>query len=256
MSPDGTTIAFDQLGSGPPLVLVAGAACDRRQDAPIAEALARSFTVINYDRRGRGDSTDPAPYAVEREIEDIAVLLDAAGGTATVLGLSSGGALAASAAAAGLPISRLVLWEVPYRLDDEAQRAAKDYNERLGALLAEGRRGDALALFMGMVGLPEEAIAGARRSPYWAVGEALAPTLAHDAAVMGDGSLPVERLAAITAPTLVLAGGSSPAWFRASAEAAAAAVPGATVGVLPGQTHDVAPEVLARATAPVPGSSA
>jgi len=248
-SPDGTTIAFDQLGSGPPLVLVAGAACDRGQDAPIADALARSFTVINYDRRGRGDSSDTAPYAVEREIEDLAVLLDAAGGTATVLGLSSGGALAVLAAAAGLPISRLVLWEVPYRLDAEAQRAVKDYNDGLEALLAEGRRGDALALFMGMVGLPEEAIAGARRSPYWSTGEALAPTLAHDAAVMGDGSLPLERLAAVTAPTLVLAGGGGPAWFRASAEAAAAAIPGATVRVLEGQTHDVAPEVLARAAA-------
>jgi pimeloyl-ACP methyl ester carboxylesterase len=246
-SPDGTTIAFDQLGSGPPLVLVAGAACDRGQDAPIAEALARSFTVINYDRRGRGDSTDRAPYAVEREIEDIAVLVDAVGGTATVLGLSSGGALAALAAAAGLSISRLVLWEAPYRLDDEGQRATKDYNHRLTALLAEGRRGDALALFMGMVGLPDEAIAGARRSPFWARGEALAPTLAHDAAVMGDGSLPVERLAAVTAPTLVLAGGGGPAWFRMSAEAAAAAIPGATVRILPEQTHDVAPEVLARA---------
>jgi pimeloyl-ACP methyl ester carboxylesterase len=126
----------------------------------------------------------------------------------------------------------------------------KDYDARLAALLAEGRRGDALALFMGMVGLPEHAIAGARRSPWWSAGEALAPTLAHDAAVMGDGGLPVERLAAVSVPTLVLAGGGSPAWFRESAEAAAAAIPGATVRVLPGQTHDVAPDVLARAAAP------
>ena len=246
-SADGTTIAFDQLGSGPPLVLVSGASCDRRVDAGLAEGLAAHFTVLNYDRRGRGDSTDTPPYDVRREIEDLDVLLAAAGGSAIVVGLSSGGGLAALAAAEGLPIGHLVMWEPPYRLDAEGQQAARDYTDELTALLADGRRGDAVALFMGMVGMPEEMIAGMRQSPYWAQGEALAPTLAYDAAAMGDGALPSAALARITAPTTVLAGGASPDWMRESATAAAAAIPGAAVVVLPGQTHDVAADALADA---------
>ncbi|MDQ4053465.1 MAG: alpha/beta fold hydrolase [Actinomycetota bacterium] len=244
-SADGTTIAFDQLGSGSPLVLVAGASCDRAVDTAIAEALAEQFTVLNYDRRGRGDSTDTPPYAVEREIEDLEVLLAAAGGTAALVGLSSGAALSAHATASGLTVSDLVMWEPPFRLDVEGQRQTKDYNEQLTGLLADGRRGDALALFMGMVGLPPEVIAGMRQSPYWSTGEAMAPTLAYDAAVMGDGSVPADTFTRITAPTTVLAGGASPEWFRGSAQAAAAAIPGARYDVLDGQTHDVEPAVLA-----------
>jgi pimeloyl-ACP methyl ester carboxylesterase len=246
-SADGTIIAFDQIGAGPPLVLVSGGACDRGVDARIAEGLAAHFTVLNYDRRGRGDSTDTPPYAVEREIEDLEVLLAAAGGSPVVVGLSSGGVLAAHAAAAGLSIGHLVVWEPPFRLDAAAQRAALEYGERLRALLAEGRRGDALELFMTQVGLPAEAIAGIRRSPYWELGERLAPTLAYDAAVMGDGSIPAERYAAINAPTAVFTGGASPDWFRDAGRAAADAIPGATYRELPGQTHDVHPEVLAPA---------
>jgi hypothetical protein len=246
-SVDGTTIAFDQIGAGPPLVLVAGASCDRAVDARIAESLGAHFTVLNYDRRGRGDSTDTLPYAVEREIEDLEILLAAAGGSAVVVGLSSGAVLAAHAAAAGLPIGHLVMWEPPFRLDAAAQQAAREYAERTQALLAEGRRGDALELFMTVVGLPAEAIAGMRRSPYWAQGEKLAPTLAYDAAVMGDGSIPGERFASIAVPTAVFAGGGSPDWFRAACKAAADAIPGATYGELPGQTHDVAADVLAAA---------
>jgi hypothetical protein len=140
-----------------------------------------------------------------------------------------------------------VLWEPPFRLDPDARRAAREYGEQTRALLADGRRGDALELFMTMVGMPAEAIAGMRRSPYWAQGEKLAPTLAYDAAVMGDGSVPADRFAAITAATAVLTGGASPEWFRAAGAAAAAAIPGATSRVLDGQTHDVAPDVLAAA---------
>jgi hypothetical protein len=246
-SADGTTIAFDQIGAGPPLVLVAGAACDRAVDARIAEGLAAHFTVLNYDRRGRGDSTDTLPYAVEREIEDLEVLLAAAGGSPVVVGLSSGAVLAAHAAAAGLPVGHLVMWEPPFRLDAAARRTAREYAERTTALLAEGRRGDALELFMTVVGLPAEAIAGMRQSPYWELGERLAPTLAYDAAVTGDGSIPAERFAGITVPTAVFTGGASPDWFRAAGRAAAGAIPGATYGELPGQTHDVAPDALASA---------
>ena len=246
-SADGTTIAFDQIGAGNPLVLVAGASCDRAVDARIAGVLAAHFTVLNYDRRGRGDSTDTPPYAVEREIEDLEILLAAAGGSAVVVGLSSGAALAAYAAAAGLPISHLVMWEPPFRLDATAQRAAREYGEQTRALLADGRRGDALELFMTVVGMPAEMIAGMRQSPYWVQGENLAPTLAYDAAVMGDGSIPGERFAAITAATAVFTGGASPDWFRAAGRATTDAIPGAIYRELPGQTHDVAPDALAAA---------
>jgi pimeloyl-ACP methyl ester carboxylesterase len=246
-SKDGTVIAFDQLGEGAPLILVAGASCDRAVDAALAQALGEHFTVLNYDRRGRGDSTDTLPYAVEREIEDLDVLLAAAGGSATVVGLSSGAALAALATASGLPISHLVMWEPPFGLEPDRLRQAKEYVDQLNAYLAEGRRGDALAHFMRQVGLPEEMIAGIRQSPYWAVGEGVAPTLAYDAAVMGDDTIPAERYARIGAPTLVLAGSASPQWMRDSAQAAAASVPDGRFGVLEGQDHNVAGDVLAPA---------
>ena len=248
-SKDGTTIAFDQLGGGAPLVLVSGASCDRSIDAPIAEALAASFTVLNYDRRGRGDSGDTLPFAVEREIEDIAALLDAAGGSASVVGLSSGAALAAEAAAAGLPFDSVVLWEPPFNLGPDGKREHKAYADELNALLAAGRRGDALAHFMRRVGLPDEMIAGMRQSPYWALGESLAPTLAYDAAAMGDGTIPVDRWAGITVPTLVLAGSASPAWLTDAAARVAATIPGARHDVFEGQDHNVAADVLAQAVA-------
>ena len=253
-SADGTTIAFDQLGAGTPLVLVSGAACDRAVDARLATALAAHFTVLNYDRRGRGDSTDTPPYAVQRELEDLEILLAAAGDAAVVVGLSSGAVLAGLGAAAGLPIRHLVMWEPPFRLDAGSRRAALEFAERTRELLAEGRPGDTLELFMTMVGLPPEAIAGARQSPYWALGERLAPTIAYDNEVVGDGGVPAERYAAITAPTAVLTGGASPDWFRAAGRAAAAAIPGATYGELPGQTHDVAPDALAAAVREVTGT--
>ena len=167
-SADGTIIAFDQLGSGMPLVLVAGASCDRGADARIAEALAGGFTVLNYDRRGRGDSTDTPPYAVEREVEDLAVLLDAAGGSAVVVGLSSGGALAAHAAASGLPVGHLVLWEPPFRLDARGQRAAGEYAEQLGALLERTVAATRSSCSCGPSGCPSKMISGMRSSPYWA----------------------------------------------------------------------------------------
>jgi pimeloyl-ACP methyl ester carboxylesterase len=252
-SKDGTTIAFDQLGEGAPLLLVAGASCDRSIDAPIAEELARHFTVLNYDRRGRGDSGDTLPFAVECEIEDIDVLLAAAGGSATVVGLSSGAALAAEAAAAGLPIDKLVMWEPPFSVDPDGPRQAKEYSDEWTALLAAGRRGDALAHFMRRVGLPEQMIAGMRQSPYWRLGESLAPTLAYDDAVMGDSTIPGERYARIAVPTLVLAGSESPESLRKAAAQVAATIPGALHETLDGQDHNVAGAALAPAVAAFTG---
>jgi pimeloyl-ACP methyl ester carboxylesterase len=252
-SKDGTIIAFDQLGEGAALVLVAGASCDRSIDAPIAEELARHFTVLNYDRRGRGDSSDTLPFAVEREIEDIDVLLAAAGGSATVVGLSSGAALAAEAAVAGLSIDGLVMWEPPFSTDSDGLRQAKEYSDELTALLAADRRGDAVAHFMRRVGLPEEMIAGMRQSPYWKLGESLAPTLAYDAAVMGDNTIPADRFGRIAVPTLVLAGSESPEALRKAAAQVAATIPGARHEILDGQDHNVAGDALAPAVAAFSG---
>jgi pimeloyl-ACP methyl ester carboxylesterase len=164
-SRDGTAIAFERFGEGPPVIVVGGATCDRAMTRPLAEHLGQHFTAINYDRRGRGDSGDTAPYAVEREIEDLGALIAEVGGTASVYGHSSGAGLALHAAAS-LPIARLILHEPPYAPDDEeSRRTSRQYAENLTALLAKGRRGDAVELFMTTVGTPPEVVARMRNEP-------------------------------------------------------------------------------------------
>ena len=244
-SSDGTTIAFDRLGDGPPVILVCGASTDRRANASLAALLAERFTVFNYDRRGRGDSGDTPPYAVEREVEDIEALIDEAGGTAFVYGTSSGGALALEAAASGLAVTKLALWEVPFSLD-ESRRPPADLVERYDEMIAAGRRGDAVELFMAkVVGLPPEFVAYARTQPFWEAQEALAHTLAYDAMIMGDYSLPTERVASVTAPTLLMAGGASFPFMREAARALADILPDGQHRTLEGQEHNVSPEALA-----------
>jgi pimeloyl-ACP methyl ester carboxylesterase len=249
ISKDGTPIAFDQSGQGPALILVGGAFQHRAIDprtAQLAAFLAPHFTVFHYDRRGRGDSGDTPPYAVEREVEDIEALINEAGGTAFVFGGSSGAVLALEAAARGLAITKLALYEPPFNSgDDNARRASENYTKQLTALLAEGRRGDAVTLAMTTWGAPAEAIAGMRQTPIWSMFEAVAPTLAYDNAIMGDGSVPTERMASVTVPTLVIDGGASPAFMHNAAQATADTLPNAQRRTLEGQTHDVAPEVLA-----------
>jgi pimeloyl-ACP methyl ester carboxylesterase len=244
-SKDGTTIAFDRLGDGPPVILVCGASTDRTANAQLAALLAEHFTVYNYDRRGRGDSGDTTPYAVEREVEDLDALIDAAGGSAFVWGTSSGGGLALEAAASGLAISKLALWEVPYSLD-ESRRPPADLVERYDEMIADGRRGDAVEYFMAkVVGLPPEFVAFARTQPFWQAQEALAHTLAYDATIMGDYSLPTERAAAVTVPTLVIAGKESFPFMRETARALANTIPDGQHRTLEGQEHNVDPAVLA-----------
>ncbi len=248
MSKDGTTIAFDRSGKGPAVMLVGGAFQYRAIDPPTAQLaalLAQHFTVFHYDRRGRGDSSDTQPYAVEREIEDLEALIHEAGGSAFVFGMSSGGVLALDAVARGLAIKKLALYEPPFNSGDEhARQASENYTRQLTALLAEGRRGDAVALAMTTWGAPAEAVAGMRQTPIWSLFESVAPTLAYDNAIMGDGSVPTERLESITVPTLVMDGGASPAFMHNAAQAVADALPNAKLRTLEGQTHDVAPEVL------------
>lgn len=251
-SRDGTSIAYERSGSGPPVILVGGATADHTGHQPLAEALAGSFTVLNYDRRGRGSSTDTLPYAVAREIEDIDALITEAGESAHLYGISSGGALALEAAAAGIGIDRLAVYEVPYNMSDDAPRLQREYIQKLETLLDAGRRGDAAELFMRTVGTPEEMIASAKESAYWANLEAIAPTLAYDAACLGDAHPPADRLARISVPTLVATGGASPdsflggggSFFDEAADALVALIPHAERQKIEGQTHMVDPEVL------------
>jgi pimeloyl-ACP methyl ester carboxylesterase len=248
-SSDGTTIAFDRLGEGPPVIVVGGATCDRAMTRPLAKQLAQHFTVINYDRRGRGDSGDTAPYTVEREIEDIAAVIDEAGGSAFVYGHSSGAGLVLHAAAHGLPITKLVLHEPPFVPDgEEERRISREYAEKLKTILAEDRRGDAVELFMTTVGMPREMVDQMRHDPTWAGLEAIAPTLAYDSEVMGDisrgGTIPTDLLGAVTVPALVLVGGASPDWMIDVGRQVADGMPKGRLNVLKGQEHVVAPEVL------------
>ena len=243
-SSDGTRLGVDVQGSGPAIVLVSGGSVDRGSNAGLAAVLASSNTVYNYDRRGRGDSGDTPPYAVAREIEDIEAVIALAGGHAHLYGSSSGAGLALEAAAAGAPVDKLVLWEPPYNLDPEGRPPA-DAVEQLDAMIADGRRGDAAEYFMTrMVRLPAEFAAFAKTQPWWAAQEALAHTLAYDARVMGDYSVPTATAARVTVPTLILTGGASFPFFPATAAALAAAMPNGRTGVLEGQEHNVDPTVL------------
>lgn len=249
ISGDGTSIAFEHFGEGPPVILVGGATCDRAMTRPLAEELAERFTVINYDRRGRGDSGDTQPYAVEREIEDIGALIAEVGGKASVYGHSSGAGLALRAARV-LPITRLIMHEPPYVPDrEEERRISREYGENLEAILAEGRRGDAVALFMTTVGMPQEAVEGMRGEPWWAGMEAVAPTLLYDSEIMGDigrgGTIPTDMLGDVIVPTLVLCGGASPAWMIDVGRQIAEGLPDGRLGVLEDQEHVVPPETLA-----------
>jgi pimeloyl-ACP methyl ester carboxylesterase len=244
-SKDGTSIAFDKLGDGPPVILVTGGSVDRSSNASLADALAPDFTVFNYDRRGRGPSGDTPPYAVEREIEDIEAVIGAAGGLAYLYGSSSGAALALEAAASGLPIKKLALWEPPYIVAD-FKRPPPDTARTYTELVNAGRRGDAVEYFMTtVVGLPPEFAANARTQPWWANQEALAHTLAYDATIMADYSVPAMRCAAVPVPTLVIDGAASFDFMGATADAVAAAIPNAQRRTLADQSHDVAADVLA-----------
>ncbi len=245
-SRDGTVLAYDRLGDGPPVVLISGGSVDRTSNAGLAEQLADRHTVYNYDRRGRGDSGDTPPYAIEREVEDVAAVIEAAGGSAHLYGSSSGAGLGMHAAAAGLPLVKLALWEPPYSVNgrpDLPDDTASVYRE----LVESGRRGDAAEYFMAkVVGMPPEFVAQARQAPWWPQQEALAHTLAYDATIMGDYTLPTEIAKAISVPTLIVVGGASFGFMAETADALARLIPNAEWAALEGQAHNVDPAALAR----------
>jgi pimeloyl-ACP methyl ester carboxylesterase len=251
LSRDGTRIAYDELGEGPPVVLVGGAFNTRTfgPNKGLSPLLAERFTVINYDRRGRGDSTDTAPYSVQREIEDLEALIDEAGGSAHVFGISSGAALALEAANRGLAIEKLALYEAPFIVDDSRAPIPDDYLQRLKDMVASDRRGDAIRLFMRQgAGVPAVFVAMMRIMPAWSQLKAVVPTVIYDATIVDEyrrgRPLPSDRWTSVTVPTLVAVGGKSPDWMR-NAMRELAEVLGAEHRTLEGQTHVVKSEALA-----------
>ncbi|MEU5866448.1 alpha/beta fold hydrolase [Nonomuraea sp. NPDC047529] len=246
ISGDGTRIAYDQAGEGPAVVLVDGAMCFRGSGpgGPLAAELARGFTVLTYDRRGRGDSgdgTESADFSVAREVDDLAAVIGRAGGDVRVFGHSSGAVLALEAAAAGVPIARLALFEPPPLGDDAG------LGDELDRLVKEGRRGAAVEAFQLSVGIPPEMVAAMAGSPSRPVLEGIAPTLVHDLRLTGTATL--SRYAGLAVPTLLIDSAASPERLHASTAAVAEAVPGARHRRLPGGFHDVEPGVLGPALA-------
>lgn len=245
-SKDGTRIAYETLGQGPPLVLVWGALGAR--DSPFTRAmreeLAKSFTVFDYDRRGRGESGDTAPFSVQKEVDDLRAVCEAAGGNPYVWATSSGAALALEAAAAGVPMRALAAHEPPYMVGEHAAKFDRGYERKVTKLVAEGKRSEAVSLFMRTVGVPAPMVWVMRLMPIWNKAVAVAHTLPYDAAAMSDFTPPEKRLREIRAPTVVLFGTSTPASLKAGAKEVARLVPGARLVELPKQNHGVKPAAL------------
>ncbi|CAM5265609.1 Alpha/beta hydrolase OS=Streptomyces tendae OX=1932 GN=GUR47_36475 PE=4 SV=1 [Streptomyces tendae] len=243
VSADGTEIAFEQSGCGPAVVLVASALADRSDTTKLAALLAQHFTVINYDRRGRGASGDANAYAPDREIEDIAALVEHVGGSASLFGSSSGAVLALRAAAAGVNVDRLALYEPPFVVAEGDDGPPTDLAQQITVLLAEGRDSDAVRYFMTRVqGMPSIAVLFMKLMPkLWANLTKLASTLPYDIAVMGDTQqgkpLNAEEWKGVAVPTRVLTGGKSPAAFQRAALAVTEILPQADHRTLPGLNH-------------------
>jgi len=250
-SKDGTVIAYSQIGQGPALILVDGALCYREfgPSKALAAMLSPHFTVVTYDRRGRGESGDTLPYAVEREVEDLEALIKAVGGTAFVSGQSSGSALAIEAANRLSGITKLALYEAPFVVDGTGKQVTYAFLARLKELVVENQRTGAVKLFMKQVGTPGFMIAIMPLMPMWSKLKAVAHTLPYDVSTVVDygAGKPLPRMlgASITASTLVMDGGKSPTWIRHAMQALAQTLPNANYHTLAGQTHMVKAEVLA-----------
>ncbi|MBB6671228.1 alpha/beta fold hydrolase [Cohnella nanjingensis] len=232
-SKDGTKIAYDKTGRGPALILVAGAFSYRNfpGQVQLAQLLSDRYTVYNYDRRGRGDSGDTQPYDIAREIEDLEALIEEAGGSAFVWGLSSGAVLALQAAAQGTGIAKLALHEPPFVVDPADRQPPAGFAKQVAKLIADDRRADTIKYFMTQgMGAPAFVVGMMRLMPgVWSNLMAVAHTLPYDAALL-DGytagkPLPGQQWRAVTMPTLVLEGTESPASLRHAAQALASVLP-------------------------------
>lgn len=250
-SKDGTRIGFERIGQGPPVVLVDGAMCYRASGpaGPLAKELASRFTVFTYDRRGRGESGDTQPWAIEREVEDLQAVVREAGGSAFVYGISSGAMLALEAANRGVPITRLALYEAPLIVDDTREPLGPAFLERLKTVVAKGRSGDAVRLFLKAVQVPAIAILMMRFFPVWKKLTAIAHTLVYDISLLVSFQtgkpLPPHQWSSATMPTLVMDGDKSPAWMRNAQGALAHVLPNATTRTLEGQNHMVGAKAIA-----------
>ena len=246
-SKDGTAIGYERTGAGPALVVVDGAFCSRAfgPSPKLAPLLGQHFTVYTYDRRGRGDSGDTQPYSPAREIEDLAAVVAAAGGRASLLGLSSGGALALSAAASGVPIDKVVAYEPPY-VDDAGTNGGAAHLGQLTQFVTSGDRGGAIKYFMkDMVGAPGIIVTMMRMMPWvWRKLEAVAHTLPYDATLMTDFRIPRSRYASIKVPVLMMNGAKTQPRLRDVARIVAEVIPGARYQELAGQSHNVSPTAL------------
>lgn len=244
LSSDGTRIAFERFGDGAPIIFVVGAFNERSTAEPLARCLAAQFSTLIYDRRGRGDSSDTLPYSVEREIDDLAALINVVGGSSGVFGYSSGAMLALQSAAAGLRIDRLALYDAPYLAEGASRQV--DHVATLSQLIAAGKRGEAVEYFQqDVIGIPAEIVAQFRDAPFRAALERIAHTLVYEATILGDGSLPSAEVAArITMPALAVAGGGGSPMMPRAAEALARLLPNGRAVVLAGQTHDMQPLAL------------
>jgi pimeloyl-ACP methyl ester carboxylesterase len=232
-SKDGTTLAYDRVGNGPPIIFIPGVFNLRDTCAPIAAELAGSFTSYTYDRRARGDSTNIRPYAIEREVEDLEAILAVAGGSGAVFGFSSGAVLALCAAAAGLPIERLFLYEPPFRFDSEPPPPAPDLPERLQRMVDEGRPADVVTTFqLEGIGLPSDVVAGIRQAPFFPSLEAMAQSVVHDAVLTTSLPVPTQEMASVEVPTVVMRGGRTWPLLAVAAERLAGTMPNARLEIL------------------------
>lgn len=255
ISKDGTKIAYEKQGNGLAVILVSSAAADHKDAEQLAEELSKHFTVYNYDRRGRGQSTDASEYAVEREVEDIEALIVEAGGNSLLFGNSSGAVLALEAASKlGNKIANLFLYEPPFIIDNSRPRVPAEYVQHLNELIGEGRRSDAVEYFMSKaLGIPSEYLGHMQADSSWKVMENLAHTLAYDGMIMGETQsgkpLPTNRWD-VNVPTTIMIGENSEPYFHEAAKSLAELLPLAIYETLSGQDHSavmMAPNVLANA---------
>jgi pimeloyl-ACP methyl ester carboxylesterase len=243
-SSDGTKIAFETTGNGPVVIIVGGAFNDRNTGAPLAEVLSPQFTVVTYDRRGRGDSGDTAPYEVAKEVEDLRALINAVGGSASAYGISSGGCLILEAAAAGCSLEKLAMFEPPYKFDQGPELAA-DFVKRLSELTAAGKRTELVEYFMTeAMRIPAQGLEHMRQMPMWPALEGIAHTLVYEGIIMGDRSLP-DRIMSVKQPTLVLSSGASTPWLQHTAQKVGESLASGKHETVAGAPHDAAPEILA-----------